>query len=538
MYFSAEKARYFLTDIDGNAVWLLKAATNTPYKCETVNGTRVVKCGGVMADPQKLFSHLWAEQNENAPLPASCRSPPHTPPTAPPPAQSPVQPRADLSDSNPSLASPMPKSKAAEPGCHPDSPPPRASALRKEPVANDDDSNPSKRRRVTFEGPLTTSEAQQHDEATASQMQGVNMKPDELPEFSVGVTNEGLPFTAPKGVNGKADSMHPLARALHRSDSGGCDDWTIGRATVSRAQFVASASGKTKSMYVHNLLKFPSRVPLHPPTPSLALAEPPDSPSPQKPKPDVEMADTAAVEAEGHGKTAVEVPADDVSTGPAVPMQPSMPPSMGDIEAKFAEALAKQQLEFDRRFAEALAKQQEQQQQQPLQSSPDQGAEAAAAASAVASPAGQTAKQLADATAMQQQQPLQAPSATAAPSAEPTESSTVAPPAGQPADQTDKPAGATTEPLANAKASGAPSPPPPATGDAGNNATVEAGATAKAEANAMAAGAPAESQGSGQAKATPLTGPPALAPEVAALIEKNRAGALANAKSKAVEPAT
>ena len=248
------------------------------------------------------------------------------------------------------------------------------------------------------------------------------MKPDELPEFSVGVTNEGLPFTAPKGVNGKADSMHPLARALHRSDSGGCDDWTIGRATVSRAQFVASASGKTKSMYVHNLLKFPSRVPLHPPTPSLALAEPPDSPSPQKPKPDVEMADTAAVEAEGHGKTAVEVPADDVSTGPAVPMQPSMPPSMGDIEAKFAEALAKQQLEFDRRFAEALAKQQEQQ-QQPLQSSPDQGAEAAAAAaaaSAVASPAGQTAKQLADATAMQQQQqqPLQAPSATAAPSAE------------------------------------------------------------------------------------------------------------------------
>ncbi len=36
VYFSAEKARYFLTDIDGNAVWLLKAATNTPYKCTRV----------------------------------------------------------------------------------------------------------------------------------------------------------------------------------------------------------------------------------------------------------------------------------------------------------------------------------------------------------------------------------------------------------------------------------------------------------------------------------------------------------------------
>ena len=76
-----------------------------------------------------------------------------------------------------------------------------------------------------------------------------------LPKFGIGTTPEGIPFTGPlDSESGKPDHMHPLARALRRSSSNGCDDWTMGDLPGGAGQFVGSHSGAVKSRKVSKLV--------------------------------------------------------------------------------------------------------------------------------------------------------------------------------------------------------------------------------------------------------------------------------------------
>ena len=275
VYLSEEVGLFYLVDPKANAVWLPEA--EHPYKMRNDN---IVHCGSNEACAAHLFQQLWNEQTAASESSATAALPPSTFESPPPKKQQ------AFSDTDATTGDEVEASGArsgsrpvAVPIRQPQFPAPTPAVRQPQFAAP----APAKAvaKQVSFAGPLVqTQQYNQTDPVTAVVQPESEPAPKpvetstdvtanarqelDTTKFVMGVTEEGVPFVAPKDGDGNADSKRTEARPLRRRESGGADDWTLGVSGAGRA-FVASPSNQCKSIYISKLVEKPPIKPLHPP---------------------------------------------------------------------------------------------------------------------------------------------------------------------------------------------------------------------------------------------------------------------------------